>query len=186
MSVSILQNLWKSTAPSSLSHLQKYWLSRPGMLTKGLRQLGQVNIRILNESASPISEEESLALNCHYPQLIWVREIIMDIDNIPCVWARSITPIKSSHSVWRGVRHLNTRPLAEILYDDPRITRSHFAITTIQAPSILYRSLQHFFPESVIQQNYARRSIFYKNNEPLMVTECFLPAFWDLTQLQRV
>ncbi len=186
MSVSILQNLWKNTPPSSLNHLQKYWLNRSGALTAGLRQLGKVKIHILNESPSPMCEEDKIALQQPHTTVIWVREIVMSINDLPCVWARSITPIQASQSVWRGIRHLNTRPLAEILYDDPRIIRSHFEVSRIHPASVLYPALQRYFPEQVHQPHYARRSIFYKNALPLMVTECFLPSFWALPNLQRV
>lgn len=184
MSVSILQSLWKSTPPSSLNHLQKYWLTRSGALTAGLRQLGQVKIHILNESPSQMSEEDRIALYLSQSTVIWVREIVMSIDELPCVWARSITPLAASQSVWRGIRHLNTRPLAEILYHDPRIYRGSFSITRIHPASVLYRKLHRYFPHQAQQAHYARRSIFHKNNMPLMVTECFLPDFWALPHLR--
>lgn len=186
MSVSILQNLWKSTPPNSLNYLQKYWLNRSGTLTAGLRQLGEVKIHILNESPSPMCEEDKIALQKPHTTLIWVREIVMNINDLPCIWARSITPIQASRSVWRGIRHLNTHPLAEILYHDPRIHRGDFTMTRIHPASVLYRKLRLYFPEQIHQAHYARRSIFYKNAIPLMVTECFLPSFWELPHLQKV
>ncbi|MDY3331904.1 MAG: chorismate lyase [Pelistega sp.] len=180
MSVSILQNLWKTAPPSSLTPQQKYWLTRPGALTQGLRQLGKVNIVILKETATTLTEEERLAIHCPHPEAIWVREILMNINDRPCVWARSITPLTAAQSVWRGIRQLNTRPLAEILYDDTRISRSSFEISRIHPASVLYPALKRYFPEQIRQAHYARRSVFYKDKAPLMVTECFLPEFWML------
>uniref|UniRef100_UPI0028AE0CA6 chorismate lyase n=1 Tax=Achromobacter insolitus TaxID=217204 RepID=UPI0028AE0CA6 len=33
---------------------------------------------------------------------------------------------------------------------------------------------------------WARRSVFWRQGQPLLVAECFLPAFWDLVAEQPV
>ncbi len=183
MSLSIYSSIWRPQPPTSLSNLQRYWLKRPGILTKGLRQVGSLKINVLKECIESLSLEESLAINQPINTPVWVREIVMRIDDIPCVWARSLTPLTASHSTWKGIRRLNTRPLAEILYHDPTIQRSAFEVASIYRSTQIARSQRKYFPTNKeLSLNYARRSIFYKKHQPLMVIECFLPAFWQLLE----
>lgn len=171
-------NVWRTSPPPFLSNQQRYWLTRPGALTEGLRQLGKVSIRILTESQQSSCLEDSQALGISLRSLIWAREIEMAIDGIPCVWARSITPLSAARGVWKPMRQLTTRPLATILYRDPRIIRSVFECARVRLGSQLYYSQQHHRIPQGRTPHYARRSIFYKQQQALMVSECFLPAFW--------
>ena len=54
----------------------------------------------------------------------WVREVILRVDGVPVVWARSVTPCRATCGPWRAVRQLGTRPLAQLLFDDPSVARS--------------------------------------------------------------
>ena len=42
---------WLASAPPVLTLTQRHWLFRPGALTAGLRQVGQVRLRVLAEYA---------------------------------------------------------------------------------------------------------------------------------------
>jgi len=175
---------WLAAAAPSLSSLQKYWLFRPGALTAGLRKLGRVELEVLGEYAEGLREDEAAGL-AHPPRTpVWVREIVMSVDGVCSVAARSLTPLRASHGAWQGMRRLRTRPLADMLYHDPRVTRSPFAVARLQRPmpfhalacSVLAR--QDAPPSSAAL--LARRSVFWRAGQPLLVAECFLPAFWRI------
>lgn len=117
----------------------------------------------------------------------------MSIDEIPCVLARSVTTLSASHGTWQGIRRLGRRPLADILYHDPGIVRSQFEIsrigraqglhgTVIRARPLLTASGGDDLCERVqaVATLLARRSVFWRGHQPLLVSECFLPAFWSL------
>lgn len=171
---------WFSRAPTKLNPVQRYWLTRPGALTAGLRQLGELHIEVLNESLASLGTDEAVALNLPIRHPLWLREILMSLDGVPSVLARSITPIQSARGVWQSIRALNTRPLADILYHDPRIVRSQFECAPVLRGRQIYHTQEKFAPSSKSYPDYARRSIFYRNGHPLMVTECFLETFWLL------
>ncbi|WP_154393066.1 chorismate--pyruvate lyase family protein, partial [Bordetella pertussis] len=102
---------WLPAAPSTLDPLRKYWLFRPGALTAGLRQLGHVRLRVLAEypTGAPRDEADGMRIAAQSP--VWVREVLMSIDGVDSVVARSLTPLRASHGVWQGMRRLLTRPL---------------------------------------------------------------------------
>lgn len=168
---------WRDALPPSLSSHQKYWLLRPGALTAGLRQLGQVRLRVLREypQGAPNDEAHGMSLAARTP--CWVREVCMEIDDVDCVVARSLTPLKASHGVWQGMRKLRTRPLADMLYNDPSIHRSAFVCSALRGPQAFAAT-----PMQVLEHRphalWARCSVFWRQGQPLLVTECFLPAFW--------
>lgn len=82
------------------------------------------------------------------------------------------------------MRHLQTRPLADMLYHDPEVTRSSFYTSQLHAQQPLYETVQSALAERCPKADelVARCSVFWRYDEPLLVAECFLPDFWTLAQ----
>jgi chorismate--pyruvate lyase len=114
---------------------------------------------------------------------------MMSIDGVPCVVARSLSDRQSSTGVWRGIRQLGTRPLADMLYDDARVRRSHFGFSNVRQTQGLAQALSHWGNTALCQQYrpllLARRSLFICQVKLLLVSECFLPAFWQLIEKRK-
>jgi len=172
---------WRNCTPPSLPPAQQHWLLRPGALTAGLRQLGSVQLRVLREYAcgAPADEAHGMGLMRNTP--VWVREVIMAIDDEDCVVARSLTPLSASHSVWQGMRRLRTRPLADMLYHDRSVTRSAFVCRQLDWAAAFYATALRA-QRGADCRLWARRSVFWRATQPLLVAECFLPAFWRRIQ----
>jgi chorismate--pyruvate lyase len=176
---------WSPTPKPSFSSIQKRWLMRQGALTQALRQRGALELRVLDEYPAGACRDEAHRLNIDVRSPIWVREIVMSLDGIQCVAARSVAQLNASHGVWQGMRKLRSRPLADILYNDVTIVRSGFEVARINKQTALFRTVK------VIQSKcqplnppdaalLARRSVFWRQGSPLLVAECFLPGFWSL------
>lgn len=172
---------WRHQPTPSLKPLQKQWLTRSGALTHALRALGPLTLRVLAEYADGATLEEASLMSCHARSPVWVREIAMDIEGRDCVIARSITPLAASHGTWQGMRRLRSRPLADILYDDPAITRSDFEIARLTRRASIFRAIKQTCETKVLPNElHARRSVFWRHGAPLLVAECFLPSFWTM------
>lgn len=173
---------WRTAAPPSLTRNQHYWLFRPGALTGGLRRLGHVDLRVLEERPSPLKPSEAWMLARPAGTPVWLREIVMSIDGTHSVFARSFTPLAASHGMWQGMRRLRSRPLADMLYHDPEITRSRFFVSRLAPAHPMYRSIRRFMGDRCPPPGamFARCSVFWRREEPLLVAECFLPEFWGL------
>ena len=177
-------SVWRAGTPPSLSLMQKYWLTRPGALTAGLRRLGPVQLQVIREYAWGLAPHEAGLANLPDQSGAWIREIQMTVRNIPAVVARSFTPLQASHGCWQGIRKLRTRPLADILYNDPRILRSAFLVARLPDRHPLAKLAQTACCSQAASHTslLARCSVFWNNHQPLVVTECFLPDFWQLAR----
>jgi len=124
---------------------------------------------------------------------IWIREIVMAVDGVDSVFARSFTSLPDAHGLWQGMRRLRTRPLADMLYHDARIRRSPFRVARLGWQDPAYKALVRGLPDGVSGSPrvrpylpppavLARYSVFRLCTRPLLVMECFLPAFWAFAQ----
>jgi chorismate--pyruvate lyase len=195
-------NGWITDPAPSVSPLQRHWLTRPGALTQGLRALGVLTLRVLSENVCRAGQDEATRLALPIGHALWQREVCMSILGVDCVVARSVTPLKASNGHWQAVRQLRNRPLADILYHDRAIARSEFEFTTVRLGMPLYRLAPLSFstplqplsplafgvpPQPLAQAGptsparvFARRSVFVRAHQPLLVAEAFLPAFWNI------
>ena len=177
---------WRQQPHARLSTTQKQWLNMQGALTDGLRSLGHLKLVVLNERSQKPAIDEALCLQLSPNQTTWIREVVIYIDGVPCVVARSVTDKQSSTGVWRGIRQLGARPLADMLYDDARVRRGRFGFTKIRRTQGLAQALSHWNNTSFCRPHrpilLARRSLFICQVKMLLVSECFLPAFWQMLE----
>jgi len=171
---------WTVAPRPSLTRIQKHWLLRPGALTAGLRAQGTVTLRVLREVVEGLNAQESWMLGQPVGTPIWMREIVMAVDGVESVFARSFTCRVDAYGVWQGIRSLRARPLADMLYHDPRIVRSPFCIARLGWQVPAYHALARALPIlcPIPHTVWARCSVFHRQARPLLVMECFLPAFW--------
>lgn len=172
-----LPRCWRDQSAGPLNWLQRAWLHQPGALTVGLRRLGHVELIVRREAVAalnvPWAHEAMLAEGTR----IWWREILMHIDGTPCVQACSFTPWRASQGAWQAIRGLGCRPLADILYGDPCISRSDFRFGRLRVGIRPPHTWVGARAGEIIE---ARHSVFWRRQQPLLVAEYFLPAFWAL------
>ncbi|MGI4858146.1 MAG: chorismate--pyruvate lyase family protein [Janthinobacterium lividum] len=134
------------------------------------------------------------------PLRVWTREVLLSVGGVPCVAAHSVTPVAHSHGVWKSMRVLRTRPLADLLYHDRAVRRSLLVsrrLTVRRAFSATdpLAGLPHDIggdagesqrPGSRRYRVVARRSLFERRGAPLLITECFLPDLWHLLANRRL
>jgi chorismate--pyruvate lyase len=186
---------WIACPAPSVSKLQREWLTRPGALTQGLRQLGTLRLRVLSERVCRASDNEAARLGLHPGSALWQREVCMSVEGVDCVVAHSVASLTATQGHWQALRRLRNRPLADILYQDRTIVRSDFEFTTLALGMPLYRLSQLSQPSQLSQMSQmsqaaqplsqrvlARRSVFERAGQPLLVAEAFLPAFWILAR----
>ncbi|MCZ2894849.1 chorismate lyase [Burkholderia thailandensis] len=171
---------WRETPRPGASGVQKDWLTRGGSLTAHLARLGRVTVRVTRETVATPWADERGALACAPRAPVWVREVVLAVDGTPFVAAHSIAPLAASKGVWQAMRRLRTRPLAELLYSDPEVTRSALVSRRVIAGHPLFALASHALsPGHATPHAFAaRRSVFERRGTPLMVTECMLPALW--------
>lgn len=169
---------WRVAPLAGFSPDQKDWLTRGGSLTAHLRTLGAVAVRVTREAVDLPFDDEYAALAIARRTPVWVREVVLSVDRVPCVAAHSIVPLAASTGVWQAMRRLRTRPLAELLYSDSSVSRSSLVSRRVTARHALHRMASKETGDARVHVLAARRSVFERYGEPLMVTEVMLPALW--------
>jgi len=173
------------TGPNALVNpTQQSWLTRAGALTDGLRGLGQFQLHVLRQTTRAPAPDEQYAMDLNAGKCVHAREVYMTIDGIICVVARSVLTSQGYSGAWQTVRRLGKRPLADLLYNDRRVWRSHFEtarLTRFHPLGAIAHRLAATDPHAH-QAQWARRSVFWRDGQALLVAECFLPAFWRLVQ----
>jgi len=182
-SVTPPESRWSASPSPRFTPLQCQWLLRSGSLTEGLREQGKVTLRVSRESTAELSAQESVFLGAEGGAPIWLREVVMAVDGVDSVFARSFALLvdAAETGAWGAVCGLRTDPLATILYHDPKITRSPFRVAQLSLLDPAYGELSRAFPLAcpLPREVLARYSVFTRDARPFLVMECFLPAFWE-------
>lgn len=146
-------------------------MRQPGSLTARLARNGAITVDLRFSGWQLARPDEAAALGLARPgQRIYVREVYVCRDGEPAVLARSLTTIAGIRGPWRGLRTLGRRPLAALLWTDPRIRRGPFEFARLPLGA----------------RPPARRSCFWLDGQALIVMEAFVGLPWpDSGRLQR-
>ena len=147
------------------------WLLDRGSLTARLIKASHGNFRVqlLEQSWRVPTDDEAALLNMKQRQKALVREVLLICNDEPWVYARSVIPFSSLQGPLRFLRKLQNSALGALLFKDPFLVRSHFEVADITLPNNL-------IPVENSANTFGRRSLFYLQNQPLLVAEIFLPA----------
>lgn len=141
------------------------WLSETDSLTSKLQTLGTLSIEVLFDQWGQTTQTEQVKLKLRPREKARVREVIIKLNDIPVVYARSIIPAHSLKGAWKQLGGLGSQPLGCILYKKNNAIRSK--IEAAQLP---------VFPFSMQQQPlWTRRSIFHQYGHGILVHEAFTP-----------
>lgn len=157
------------------------WLHAPGSLSRRLARLGErFEVTVLFQGVAPLRARERQALGQPRRGLAIVREVILSVDGEPLVWARSAVHQSATRGPWKALRGLGSRPLAHLLYDDPRIHRSPLKIHRLARHGVTRRQLGEQWrnatgSEPPAQMLWSRSSTFHRLGTYLRVMEVFSP-----------
>jgi len=150
------------------------WLYDEHSLTKKLEGLcRQFSVQIRQQKI--VSADGSLSGYFSNEAQILVREVFLYCDNRPVVFAQTEIPFSTLTEQQAQLAEIGSQSLGRILFQDPTMQRGAIEIAQLTDKSMLAPIAAQ------IKQNYdhplwARRSLFYLNNNPLLVSELFLPA----------
>ncbi len=164
----MLPPTWKSAAPIAPATRP---MRQPGSLTARLARTGVVSVDIRYSGWQYARPDEAAALGLARPGLrVYVREVHVRRNGEPAVLARSLTTIAGIRGPWKGLRTLGRRPLAALLWTDPRIRRGPFEFARLPLGD----------------RPPARRSCFWRHGQALVVMEAFVGLPWpDVGWLPR-
>jgi chorismate--pyruvate lyase len=157
------------------------WLRAPGSLSRRLARLGEVfEVQVLRQTVTPLRAPERQALGRPRRGCTVVREVILRVDGRPLVWARSSLHQSALAGPWRALKGLGNRPLAHLLYADPRVQRSELQPRRLARHGHTRRQMGKQWlaatgsPPSP-QMLWSRNSVFSRGGAQLRVMELFAP-----------
>lgn len=152
------------------------WLLDEGSLTARLQALsqGEFEVQLLNQGWGIAKPSELFALKCSSRHKILVREVVLKGKGQPWVFARSLVPYTSLTGRLKALKHLDNKPLGALLFQDPNMHRDAIEVAAVHR--------HHDYVDASVApaedvELWGRRSVFYLDQNPLLVSEVFLPDF---------
>ncbi len=169
---------WKAanlTGNTAISSNLRICLLDTGSLIRHLERFSPENISLHVEAQSwkKPRRDESNALKLRSGSYVFLRETFLMCNTSPWVYARTIIP-PDTLSGSRRLAHWGSKPIGYYLFSDKSTYRGAIGVSEIKLSDIPYHPIYNL----AIDENdtlWARRSIFYIKNKPLLLIEIFLP-----------
>lgn len=150
-------------------------LFHTGSLTKFLKSKckGKLYVEVKSESWQKQILEEEYLLKTDKNERVFVRESWLKSDDKQLVYARTLISEKILVDKYARLKNLGDQPLGEVLFNDKSIFRSNLLYAKVPYNHPLYQ--QNLDENQMNNELWARQSLFYIINNPLLLTEFFLP-----------
>lgn len=151
------------------------WLLDETSLTKKLeRQCEKFSVKV-KQQLNTDTDKSALSQFFPAPEQVLVREVFLYCDGIANVFAQTEIPYSTLSDQQQHLANIGTESLGTFLFKNKTLQRGIIEIAEFTIGSQLHQlcdSLQQPCEHSL----WARRSLFYIENKPLLVSEVFLPA----------
>lgn len=155
------------------------WLEKPYILTQALKRVCQAcEVNLIEQSfAATVYSDEQALLSLEPNEATWVRQVFLQGDQVPWVYARVVIPATTYAHYQQDFANLGTKPLGEtLLYQQKNVKRGLFEYAYLPNQYPLFKKIFSYLPSvTPAQALWGRRSLFWLNHDPLLVTEFFLP-----------
>jgi len=157
---------WHALERLTVPCVLRDWFSDPDSLTSRLRRHGVFRVAPgASWIGRPTFDERALLAHSGRRYAL-IREVMLLLDDVPVVEARSVLPLHSLRHANRGLANMGSRPLGEELYRHPAAQRDQVWVRYGMTPADRGPC-------------WGRQSRFIKRGQPLLVAEYFLPALWE-------
>lgn len=152
------------------------WLADAGSLTARIvARCRNFRVRVLRETLAPPFADERTLIGLPAGRLAWTREVLLFADDVPVVFAHSVLAPRDLTGAWHMARAIGSRPLGAALFAEPGIRRGPLDAARLTPAHPLHRHACAATSE-MLPVLWGRRSLFHRENRPLLVTEIFLPG----------
>jgi chorismate--pyruvate lyase len=174
-----IEPLWRAGYRLNRAQLPEQWrdwLLDRSSLTLRLQHAcsGRFRVEVISQRMEPPMLSEARALGRPPHERALVRQVRLLCDDEPWVFARTVVPLPSLRRGLRQLALLGSRPLGAVLFADPTMRRSEVEVARIKQGKRLFRRAMAT-SATTAQEIWGRRSVFTLQNQPLLVSEFFLP-----------
>jgi chorismate--pyruvate lyase len=157
------------------------WLLDPTSLTRRLidtcqqRHAGRFCVKVISQGYDVPMGNEAQRLQVPARQHGFIRQVRLLCNSTPWVFARTVIPVSTLVGRLRCLTRLGNRPLGAFLFADPGMRRGPMEIARLQAGQAAYNAVVSNLAQRP-PEIWGRRSVFYLDDKPLLVSEIFLPG----------
>lgn len=156
------------------------WLTEPGSLTARCEAAcGCFRIRVLREEQRRPLPEETGLFRLRPGQRAWVREVLLECDGVPVIYAHTVLPLTPRGQLTRWLAGLGSRSLGSLLFALPGFARGPIEFRRLDRRHPLYHRAARAAGGDG-SRLWARRSAHRFGGQTVLVTEVFLPAILQL------
>lgn len=163
------------------------WLTDTVSLTKKLvARSGHFRVRCLRQEHGLCLADEAEIVGLPRRLCVQEREVLLQCDGEPVVFAHTIVPLGATASDWPFFGTLGERSLGTTLFGDPRVVRGSLQYARLRPQHPLaQRASAALGGAPIAKALFARRCLYRRRNGVLLVTELFLPAIAGLPAVRR-
>ncbi|HEX7642253.1 MAG TPA: chorismate lyase [Burkholderiaceae bacterium] len=159
----------------------RHWLTdRVSLTVKLIAHSGHFRVRRLTQRRAPCLRDEAAAIGLPRPMMVREREVLLECDGVPVVYAHTAVPLTADADDWPFFGALGERSLGTTLFGDPLVQRGALRYARLTPAHPLYRRAAQVTDNACGQPLFARRCLFRRKSGVLLVTEVFLPAIAGL------
>ena len=160
-----------SGKPGAEPGVARAWLRATGSLTARLQQSGPTTVQLLRQGLFQPPRDERRVLHLPVGGVTLVREVVLRVQGRVAVYAHTV----ANRAALKLLRRAGRRPLATVLFADPRVKAGPLYYRRIDARHPLHRAATAWCGGAVPRRLAARRALFTRGAARLLVTEVFLP-----------
>lgn len=151
------------------------WLRDQGSLTRRIQQNCEVfAVQPQRSGLARVAFDEAALLGIPSDCYAFSREVYLCADGCPVVFAHSTCARSYLRGTWQAMLGLGNRSLGSLLFTHPLVKRQTLHYKALQLHHPLYKKATAMLCDPP-NRLWARRSLFYLHDAPLLVTEVFLP-----------
>ena len=148
------------------------WLYDNDSLTQKLETLSQKFEVHIRQQRTMNATDSALSGYFDQENSVLLREVFLHCDDLPVIFAQTEIPLST---LTQELADLGSDSLGNILFKDKTMRRGPIEVAQLTEKSQL-NTLCESIKQNCSHPLWVRRSLFYLNNKPLLVSELFLPA----------
>ncbi len=137
---------------------------------------GTFGVQLLEQRKQRPLASEARQLGMRRYQQATIRHVYLMCNDRPWVFARTVIPHRTERTHRLRLGKLGSQSLGSLLFSDRSVRRGEVQIADLRTGHKLYTLASQALADKP-HQLWARRSLFWLKDKPLLVNEIFLPAY---------
>lgn len=138
---------------------------------------GDFSVELISESKQQALPDETQFLSIESEETTFIRRSRLKCGEQAVVYARTIMPQQTIEGENQWLTTLGTKPLGDVLFNDEKTYRADMRYAKIPVNCELHNEATKDLDISF--DLWGRQSLFYTAQQPLLITEIFLPAILE-------